>query len=192
MSAWADRLLAEVRGANPGLVVLAGSNGAGKTTFFRNHLQSTRIPFVNADEVARVMQPHDPGSVAYPAMRVATRLREDLLARRQSFCMETVLSDTVGSKLGFLRRARDLGYRVVVIFIRLESVQLSQARVHSRVQRGGHDVPQDRLLTRFPRTLENAREALAFANLGIVLDNSSTGQPYRWVETWLNGEMTPT
>jgi predicted ABC-type ATPase len=187
MSQWAEQLFETIRGTDPILVVLAGSNGAGKTTFYRTMLQSTQLPFVNADEVARALQPAEPGAVAYKAMRVAGRLREDLLARRVSFCMETVLSDTGGFKLGFMRRAKDRGYRVVVIFIRLESAQLSQSRVHHRVRRGGHDVPSDKLIARFPRTLHNAREALALANLGVLLDNSQVNEPYRWVETWIDG-----
>ena len=188
MLAWKERLAQALVAHSSIVIVLAGSNGAGKTTFFRRYLESTGIDFVNADEIARALNPLDPAACAFEAMEIAGQLRESLVQSRQSFCMETVLSDTQGSKLDFLRRVREAGYGLVVIFIRLECVMLSQARVHQRVQRGGHGVPDEKLLARFPRTLDNATQALALAHLGLVLDNSSSRQPYQLVETWQDGK----
>jgi predicted ABC-type ATPase len=188
MSAGAERLAQAIGSHSRLVIVLAGSNGAGKTTFYRRHLEPAGIEFVNADEIARNMNPSDPGAMAYEAMKIAEQVRESLLQRKHSFCMETVLSDTQGSKLDFLRRVREAGYGLVVVFIRLDSAMLSQARVHFRVQRGGHSVPDDKLLARFPRTLENAYKALALAHLGLVLDNSSDKIPYQLVEVWQDGK----
>ena len=68
-------LHAQVTGAlaadRPILIVLAGSNGAGKSTYYRAALSNTGLPFINADELAVAMRPADPGAVAYEAMRVA-------------------------------------------------------------------------------------------------------------------------
>jgi predicted ABC-type ATPase len=58
------------------------------------------------------------------------------------------------------------------------------------VLKGGHSVPNDKLLARFSRTLANADKALALADLGVMLDNSLARQPYRWIETWENGVCT--
>ena len=124
-------------------------------------------------------------------MRVAERIRENLLRHGVSFCMETVLSDTKSAKLDFFRLAQSLGFRVVLIHIRLESPQLSQARVHQRVNAGGHDVPAGKLLARFPRTAENAARALSFVDYGLVLDNSSALWPFQVVATWAGGVCTP-
>jgi predicted ABC-type ATPase len=184
---WGSRILTLLGNTTPVLVMLAGSNGAGKTTFFRRHLAPTGIVFVNADDIARTLFPGAPEDKAYEAMQIAERLRADLLARRESFCMETVLSDTQGAKLAFLKAARDAGYRVIVIFIRLRSPDLSAARVHQRVRRGGHAVPAGKLRERFPRTLANAPKALALADFGPLLDNSSARSPYRWIQTWEGG-----
>lgn len=101
--------------------------------------------------------------------------------------METVFPDPVGEKLQFLRDARAAGYRLVFVWIRLESVELSMARVQQRVDAGGHDVPDDRLQARFDRTVRNAREALTFVDLGIVFDNSQVDRRFRHVETWRGG-----
>jgi predicted ABC-type ATPase len=181
---WIDGSLAT---GKPLLIVLAGSNGAGKSTYYRLALATTGLPFVNADEIAKSMRPSDPGSVAYEAMRRAEALREDMLSRRESFIMETVLSDTQGAKLALFRRARKSGYTLVVVHITLASLSISISRVLQRVRDGGHDVPDDKLEARFPRTRANAAKALAIADLGIVLDNSDLEIPYRHVETWSLG-----
>ena len=103
--------------------------------------------------------------------------------------METVFSDPAGEKLAFLREARRRGYSVVLVFIGLESAMLSAARVAERVEQGGHDVPEDKLEQRFPRTLANLREALTFVDLAILLDNSATDEPFRFVALWEAGEL---
>jgi predicted ABC-type ATPase len=172
----------------PTLVVLCGSNGAGKSTFYRHHLAALALPFINADEIARTLHPEAPEAHSYEAMLLAEQLRQDLVAQHQSFCMETVLSDTQGAKLGFLQGAHDAGYAVVVIYIRLVSPALSMARVDRRVRQGGHNVPADKLMERFPRTQANAAKALQLASFGLVLDNSNARDPYRWKETWSNGQ----
>jgi predicted ABC-type ATPase len=183
-----ERLQRALQGSAPILVVLAGSNGAGKSSLHRRFLASTGLPFVNADEMAKRLQPRAESLANYEAMHVAEAVREDLLKRGESFCMETVFSDTEGAKLDFFHRAQDLGYRVLFIQIRIDSAELSQARVRQRVLAGGHDVPPDKLVSRFPRTARNARQALSFVNVGIVLDNSSFAEPYRLVEYWEKGE----
>jgi predicted ABC-type ATPase len=134
--------------------------------------------------------PGAPEDKPYEAMRIADSLHEDLLTRRESLCMDTVLSDTQGAKLVFLKQAQDAGYRSVVTFIRVLSSDLAAARVHARVRRGGHPVPADKLRERFPRTLANAPKALALADRGLLLHNSSARSPYRLVETWEHGSCT--
>jgi predicted ABC-type ATPase/EAL domain-containing protein (putative c-di-GMP-specific phosphodiesterase class I) len=181
-------ILAEALGnSRPYIVVLAGSNGAGKSTFFREVLAPTGIDFVNADLIARSMNPAAPSSVGYEAARTAEAMRQDLVSRRQSFCMETVLSDPAGDKVAFLRTAQSMGYSICLIYIRLDSVDLSRARVQQRVIEGGHDVPDDKLEARFERTRRNAANALQLSDVGLVLDNSSVESPYRHVETWIEG-----
>ena len=156
-------LHAQVAGAlaadRPILIVLAGSNGAGKSTYYRTALSNIGLPFINADELAAAMRPADPGAVGYEAMRVAEGRRDEAVRNRHSFIMETVLSDPHGAKLSFLRRAQEAGYCLIVIFIRIATPELSCARVMQRVAEGGHDAPDAKLRERFPRTLANAREA---------------------------------
>ncbi len=171
----------------PLLVVIAGSNGAGKTTFYERFLSRLPMRFINADRVAAALSPGDPASATSAATRVAAAMRSDLLSRHESFVMETVFSDPVGDKLDLMREAQRLGYAVVLLFIGIESPELSAARVAGRVAQGGHDVPDDRIRERFPRTLANLRAAVKFVDLAILLDNSQSHDPYRPIASWRNG-----
>jgi len=180
----AERVAAEERV----LVVVAGSNGAGKTTFVETFLTMPALRVVNADAIARALSP-TPETVAYEAARLADDVRHDLLSRGVSFCMETVFSDPEGAKVEFLREARSRGYVVILTFIGLESSDLAVARVVERVQRGGHDVPDAKIGERFPRTLRNLRAALSFVGTAFIFDNSSAEEPYRFVAELESGRV---
>jgi predicted ABC-type ATPase len=162
------------------LLVLAGSNGAGKSTFYERYIAPRwNAPFVNADVIAKELFGTPSESRDYMAARLAETQRQALIARRASFVFETVFSDPNGAKLELLTQAAQAGYRVVLIFIGIPNVTLSQARVMGRVQEGGHDVPDDKLLERFPRTLVNLRNAIRIVDTVLMLDNSDPDAPYQ-------------
>lgn len=169
------------------IVIVAGPNGAGKSTFVETFLKPTGILVVNPDEVAKGLSPDSPEALAYEAARVADAWRRDLAARGVSFCMETVFSDPQGAKVDFLKECRSNGYTVVMVFIGLESADLSRGRIMERVEAGGHDVPDEKIVTRFPRTFANLRQALTFVDQAFLFDNSSADQPYRFVAEFRNG-----
>ncbi|HEY6138775.1 MAG TPA: zeta toxin family protein [Thermoanaerobaculia bacterium] len=171
------------------LVVVAGPNGAGKSTFVQDVLQPLEITLVNPDALARALFPDAPPIAAYEAARAADLVRGDLIERGVSFCMETVFSDPEGAKVEFLRDAQQRGYTVMLIFIGLDDSDLSLGRVVRRVQKGGHDVPDDKLKSRFPRTLANLANALTFVDYAMVYDNSSGEEPYRFVAELHNGKI---
>lgn len=102
--------------------------------------------------------------------------------------METVFSDPQGSKLEFLKECQSNGYTVVLVFIGLDNAELSLGRVIQRVAGGGHDVPDEKIETRFPRTLANLRQALTFVDEALLFDNSSSDQPFRFVAAFRNGK----
>jgi predicted ABC-type ATPase len=169
--------------ARPIIVAVAGSNGAGKSTFYHAHLATAALRFLNADDLARELQVS-----SEEAARLANALREALVEQRESFVFETVLSDPVGDKLGFLRRAAEQGYTVVLCFIGIESAQISEERVAMRVLQGGHDVPSDKLAARFPRTIENLRQAVRTLPHVLVFDNGDLARPFRKVAEFRQGE----
>ncbi|PYR24949.1 MAG: hypothetical protein DMF98_13780 [Acidobacteria bacterium] len=158
------------------------------STFVETFLKPTGILIVNPDEVAKGLSPDSPEALAYEAARVVDAWRRDLAARGVSFCMETVFSDPQGAKLEFLKECQSNGYTVVLIFIGLESAGLSRGRILARVEAGGHDVPDEKIVTRFPRTFANLGQAVTFVDQALLFDNSSTDRPFRFVAAFRNGK----
>lgn len=169
------------------LWLLTGGNGAGKSTFYELFLKPRGLPFINADLIARELYPAAPEQHSYDAARVAEVLRQELLASGSSFCFETVFSHP--SKIDFVARAKALGYHIVLVFVHLAHPTLNLARVHQRVARGGHAVPDDKVLTRIPRTLNNLRAVLPLCNEVRLVDNSSADRPYAPVLTLREGVL---
>ena len=158
-------------GAGPYLIVVAGPNGAGKSTFYDLFLGGLPVPFINADRIAYSAFA-DPAQSAYDAARIAESERQRLTAEHQPFIMETVFSDPAGDKVEFLKLARRSGFFVILVYIGLDSASLAAARVAHRVRNGGHGVPQDRIRSRFKRSLTNLRKALPVVDHAYLYDNS--------------------
>lgn len=167
----------------PVIVALAGPNGAGKSTFYRAHLEEAGLRFVNADVLSRELR-----IGPYEAAKVADSLRRELVKQRESFVFETVFSDPAGDKLAFLKDAAAAGYTVILCFIGISGPAISEQRVAMRVSQGGHDVPTDKLQTRFPRTLTNLRSALRELPHVWMFDNDDLRHPFRLVTVYANGQ----
>jgi predicted ABC-type ATPase len=167
----------------PVIVALAGPNGAGKTTFYHAHLQPAALRFINADVLARELN-LDP----YAAADLAEALRRQLVEQRESFVFETVFSDPVGDKLTFLKEAAATGYNVVLCFIGISGPGVSEERVAMRVSQGGHDVPAEKLVARFPRTLANLKTAIRELPHVWIFDNDDLRTPFRQVAVFENGQ----
>lgn len=167
----------------PLIVAIAGPNGAGKTTFFYSHLREAGLRFINADDIARELN-----LTAYDAAEVASALRSELVNQRESFIFETVFSDPVGAKLTFLKDAATAGYNVIVCYIGISGPGISEERVAMRVTQGGHDVPSEKLITRFPRTLVNLKVAVQSLPIALVFDNDDLAAPFRKVAEFQSGK----
>jgi predicted ABC-type ATPase len=184
IGAWSSKAFFALLDQRPILVALAGPNGAGKTTFYHAHLRPAGLRFLNADEVARELEID-----AYEAARVVTRLRQELVKQGVSFVFETVFSDPVGEKLAFLKAAAQSGYTVVLCFIGLASPSTSDERVAMRVTQGGHDVPHEKLLARFPRTLANLKAAIGGLPHVVIFDNEDLRTAFRQVAIFERGNL---
>lgn len=166
----------------PIVVAIAGPNGAGKTTFYHAHLQPAGLRFVNADVLARQLNMEP-----YAAARLADSLRRELVRQRESFVFETVFSDPVGEKLTFLKTAAQAGYTTVLCYIGISGPDVSGQRVAMRVSQGGHDVPTEKLIARFPRILVNLKAAVRELPQVWVFDNGDLRVPFRLVAVFEDG-----
>ena len=169
----------------PQLWVLAGGNGAGKSTFYERFLKPTGLPFVNADILARELFPDDPEGNSYEAARAVDVLRQQLVEEGRTFCFETVFSHP--SKIDFVAKARAKGYEIILVYIHLELTALNVARVSQRVGEGGHSVPEDKIASRIPRTMENVKATLPLCDRCRFVDNSDARQPMRFVAEYRDG-----
>lgn len=144
--------------ANRWLYIIAGCNGAGKTTASKRFLPSILNcrQWVNADEIAYGLSPLDPMSVAQQAGRLMLERIQELLRNKESFAIETTLSTRSYRKL--VLQAQAQGYEVMLVFFYLPSPQLAIGRVAHRVKNGGHYVPDDVVIRRYYRGLKNLSE----------------------------------
>ncbi len=169
------------------LWILAGGNGAGKTTFYQHYLAGFGIRFVNADIIAKTMSPKNPEGLSYEAAAIAASIREDLLHEGISFCFETVFSHP--SKIDFIAKAKSLGYEIILVYIHLIDSSLNEARVHQRRAEGGHGVPIDKIHSRIPRTMKHIKTALSLADEAWILDNSSEKNRFQQIVVMKSGKF---
>jgi len=169
------------------LWVLTGGNGAGKSTFYEQFLAPTGMLFVNADILAKHLDPEHTEAISYKAAILVGNLRTKILQTGSSFCFETVFSHP--SKIDFLAKAKSHGYEIILVYIHLQTSELNQARVAQRVNRGGHNVPANKIISRIPRTMRNVREALQLVDIAKFYDNSSCSQPFLSVALLDKGQL---
>lgn len=137
----------------PTIYLIAGCNGAGKTTFAKEFLpkEVKCLRFLNADEIARGLSPFDPSASALKAARLLLEELHEDIERRRTFALETTLSGRTYLRL--FREAREAGYEIELHYLWLSSASQAVARVRERVSKGGHTVPSADIRRRFKRSL---------------------------------------
>jgi predicted ABC-type ATPase len=158
----------------PTIYVIAGCNGAGKTTFAKEFLpkEVKCLRFLNADEIARGLSPLKPSAGAVRAARLLLTQVDECLRHRETFALESTLSGKTYIRL--FRRARKLGYEIEVHYLWLSSPTQAIARVRQRVRQGGHHVPAADIRRRFKRSLVHLlADYLPLASRWAVWDSRS-------------------
>ena len=161
----------------PNLYIIAGCNGAGKTT-----ASFTVLPemlnceeFVNADEIARGLSPFNPDKAAIEAGRLMLKKVDSLIGQKVDFAFETTLSSR--SFVNTISKAKGSGYQVTLLFFWLESVELAIERVKIRVEEGGHNIPEDVIRRRYYSGLKNFFQLyLSACDYWMLIDNSKMKQ----------------
>jgi predicted ABC-type ATPase len=157
----------------PNLYIIAGCNGAGKTT-----ASYTVLPeilnckeFVNADNIAAGISPFNPESVAIEAGRIMLKRINELLEEGADFALETTLSTK--SYVSFVKKAQQAGYEVTLLYFWLSSPEMAHDRVAKRVSRGGHNIPIDVIDRRYYRGINNLLNLyIPICDNWIVADNT--------------------
>ena len=187
----------------PQIFVLAGCNGAGKSSIGGQALQAAGIPYFNPDlaareaiatatAVGRIMPQSEANAWAWE--EGVARLRR-AIAQRGNYALETTLGgDTI---VGLLMEATAVGLEVNVWFVGLDSVELHVARVQQRVARGGHDIPRADIERRYVRGRVNLIRLLPRLNQLLVYDNSAQANAdarakagLRLLLRWVGGAIT--
>ncbi len=159
----------------PRLFIIAGCNGAGKTT-----ASYTLLPellnceeYVNSDEIAKGLSPFRPSLAAIQASKIMMERIHELIDEGKSFGIETTLSTKTLARIAVDAQKR--GYKVNIIFFWLRIPELAIERVKLRVASGGHDVPEETIRRRFGLGLDNLfRLYLPICDYWMILDNSNT------------------
>lgn len=157
----------------PCCIVIAGPNGAGKTTFAKTFLQQDAgiARFVNADLIAAGISPLKPELAALSAGRLFLSELDRLAAERANFAFETTMSGL--AHLGRLKKWKGDGYRIEIVFLKLDSAALAIRRVAMRVRQGGHAVPDGDVQRRFNRGWKNFVNEYRFvADAWVIYNNS--------------------
>lgn len=152
----------------PEIIVFAGPNGSGKTTVTK--LAKIIEPYINADEIKKANYCTD-----LEATQQAEKMREDCVSKKQSFTFETVLSTDRNLKL--LKKAKENGFFIRCIYVLTSNPDINVARVESRVESGGHSVPEDKIRTRYEKALKLIPKLVPICDILHIYDNSNL--PFR-------------
>jgi len=153
----------------PEVVVFAGPNGSGKSTF--TELLKPPIDYINADEIKKNLKCSD-----LEAAQLAENQREEHVEQMEEFCFETVLSTE--RNLNLLKRAKDKGYFIRCYYVLTADPMINVLRVRSRVESGGHDVPEEKIIARYDRALLLVRDLVRICDICHIYDNSGN-KPFR-------------
>ena len=158
---------------NPKIIVIAGCNGAGKSTIAPHLLRDAfgLKDFVNADTIAQGLSAYSPESVSIEAGRLMLKRLKDLAEQRKSFSFETTLATRFYAN--WLSDLKMKGFEFHLIFLWLENPELAYERVQERVNLGGHNIPEDVIYRRYFKGLRNFFKLYKpIANSWEIYDNS--------------------
>lgn len=147
----------------PCLLVFAGPNGSGKSTI--KSMFEINGQYTNADDIVA-----STGMDNMEAARLVDSMRYKSIENKEDFCFETVMSSDY--KMNILRKAKQEGYFIKCVFVLTADPELNVYRVAARVSKGGHDVPKDKIISRYHKSLSNIKELMKTCDILHVYDNT--------------------
>ena len=175
----------------PVLIVIAGPNGSGKTSTTRlviKHEWADQCVYINPDEIAQSKfgDWNDEHAIRQ-SVEYCEQWREQLLKEHNDFIFETVLSSE--GKVDFLKRATEEGYFIRMFFICTTSPTINAARIANRVMEGGHDVPINKIISRYEKAIINAARVAKFVDRAYFYDNSIDNRQAQILFRTVNGKF---
>lgn len=171
--------------------LFAGPNGSGKSTIISPYLEDEKLIYLNADYCARA----DPEIINMPdgleksirAQKETERQLHTMISDGRSFAWETVFSHE--SRLEIMASAKRQGYLIHLFYITTKNPDINVARVRTRVQQGGHDVPEDKIRSRYKRSISFLPQMIVAADEVMVFDNSFYNiEPKLLFQKFIEGE----
>lgn len=163
--------------SRPNLFIIAGANGAGKTTssfsVFPEILKCKE--YINADSIAKAISPFNSDSVSIEAGKILLKRIERLISEKVDFAFETTLSSK--SIVGIIENAKSSGYKINILFFYLNSYQIAYNRVIERVKHGGHNIPKDVIKRRYFRGIINLINIYKNNSDYCIIVNNSSSDP---------------
>jgi predicted ABC-type ATPase len=134
-------------------VIIAGANGSGKTTFARLFAEQYPFDFINADEIAYSIDPNDVDGTKIKAGKLFFEQIDKLINEGKKLIIESTLSGR--SLLNWIKKIKDKGYFIKIIYVFLETHQMCIERIKDRVLKGGHFIPDKDVIRRYDRSKKN-------------------------------------
>ena len=158
----------------PTIYIIAGCNGAGKSTSANVILPQflNCKEFVNADSIASGLSPFQPETVSFQAGRIMLNRIKELVNQKATFAFETTL--TTKSYVNLIKKTKEKKYKIILFYFWLSSVELALARIDDRVKKGGHNIPNEVVIRRYERSLDNLVNLfIPISDKWYIKDNSS-------------------
>lgn len=157
----------------PKVILIAGPNGSGKSTLTNMFMEKGMDfgEYVNPDEIAKEIG-GDYDAAVREAQRIAESRRNELLNSGVSHSFESVMSHP--SKIEYLVTAKTKGFEVLLLFVGINDPLVNVKRVADRVAKGGHAVPEGKIVERYKRTMEMLYQAAITADRALIFDNTDS------------------
>lgn len=169
------------------LTIIAGANGSGKTTFALSYAEFSGLEFINADEIAKELNPTAMDHEKFNAGKIFLRRVEERLNQKQDLILETTMSGKYLIKI--IQKAKESGYFIDIFYLYLEDVIDNVARVQNRVYNGGHDIPKEDIIRRYYRSRKLFFEQYkAMADRWFLFFNAD--DEFEEVANFADGELT--
>ena len=164
------------------VLIYGGPNASGKSSIASNMNLDIDVPFINPDMIAKeyfdYIQDEEEKYRKF-AMPYTEKVRTHFIEVGKSFCLETVFSDP--QKLTLISEIKNQGYEIYTIWMGTNNPFINAERALKREEAGGHKVPQDKIMSRYYKSMENLSQLLQLSDAAVVIDNS-TEKPYAVIQ----------